>query len=153
MTALKIQNDDFIAMRSSLRRWLKSCFFACLSLVGVLAFAQENTIESVSASQHGSGVAVTVRLKKPPAKQPIGFAVTNPARIAVDFADTANGTGKAAQDISLGDVRNVNIVQAAGRSRLVFNLNRTMNFTTKVEGNVVTLMMDGSIGTTSIAAA
>ena len=153
MTASKIQDKDFNVTHVRVRRWMKSCLFACLSLAGVLAFAQENSIESVIASQHGASVSVKVTLKKPPAKQPIGFAITNPSRIAVDFAETTNGTGKTVQDISQGDVRNVNIVQAGGRSRLVFNLNRTMNFATQVEGNVVTLTMDSSSGSTSIAAA
>ncbi len=118
----------------------------CLSLFCGLAFAQDNAIQSVEALQQGSGVVVKVTLKNPPEKQPIGFAITNPARVAVDFAGTGNATGKSIQDISLGEVRSVNIVEAGDRSRLVFNLKNPLNFSTEVQGNVVTVTIDKSPG-------
>jgi type IV pilus assembly protein PilQ len=110
------------------------------------ALAQENSIESISANQQGNNVIVKVTLKNPVTKPPIGFSITSPARIALDFANTANGTGKSVQDIGLGDVRNVNVVQAGERSRLVFNLNRPLNYATTVEGNAVVVAIDGSGG-------
>ena len=153
MTASKTRNKDFYAAAPMWCRWMKSGFFACLSLASALAFAQDNAIESISASQEGANIEVKVKLKNPPAKQPIGFAITNPARIAVDFAATTNGTGKTVQDINLGDVRNVNIVQAGDRSRLVFNLIQSMNFTTRTEGSVVTLTIGSTGSQTTVVAA
>ncbi|HYD78225.1 MAG TPA: type IV pilus secretin PilQ [Paucimonas sp.] len=118
----------------------------CLSLVCGAAFAQENAIQSISANQQGANVIVKVTLKNPVTKPPIGFSVTNPARIALDFASTSNETGKAGQEIGLGEVRNLNVVQAGDRSRLVFNLARPLNYATAVEGNVVIVAIDGSGG-------
>ncbi|MEO8600009.1 MAG: type IV pilus secretin PilQ family protein, partial [bacterium] len=66
--------------------------------------------------------------------------------IALDFAGVSNATGKSVQDINLGDVTNVNLVQAATRSRLVFNLKRPLNYATVVEGNMVIVTIDGSGG-------
>jgi type IV pilus assembly protein PilQ len=69
-------------------------------------------------------VVVNIAMKNAPAKLPLGFAITNPARIALDFGATTNATGKSAQDINLGEVRGVNVVQAGERTRLVMNLKR-----------------------------
>ncbi|HEY8606938.1 MAG TPA: type IV pilus secretin PilQ family protein [Noviherbaspirillum sp.] len=108
--------------------------------------AQENAIESIQANQQGSNVIVKVTLKEKLAKPPIGFSVTSPARIALDFGATANATGKSAVDIGMGDVRNVNVVQAGDRSRLVFNLLKPLNYATAIDGNVVVVTIDGSGG-------
>ena len=124
-----------------------------LLLAGTSAFAQGNAIESISANQHGADVVVKVTLKNPVTQPPIGFSVTNPPRIALDFAGTANATGRAAQDIALGDVRNVNVVQAGERSRLVFNLLRPMNYATAVDGNSVLVTLNGQAAALAQAAA
>jgi type IV pilus assembly protein PilQ len=116
-----------------------------LTLCGV-AHAEENAIESINANQQGVNVIVKITLKSPIVKPPIGFSITSPARIALDFPATANGTGKSAQDIGLGEVRSVNVVQAGERSRLVFNLLRPLNYATVIEGNTVVVTIDGSGG-------
>ncbi|HEV7856918.1 MAG TPA: AMIN domain-containing protein, partial [Herminiimonas sp.] len=118
--------------------------FLCFTLICGTAAAQENSIESIAASQQGANVVVKVSLKNPLAKPPVGFSIANPARIALDFAGAANGTGKGSQDIGLGDVRSVNLVQAGDRSRLVFNLSRSLNYATVVDGNTVVVTIDGT---------
>lgn len=129
-------------MRSFLQKLVIS------SVIGICgnALAQTNAIESVSANQQGANVIVRVAMKNPIGKVPLGFAITNPARIALDFSDTSNSTGKALQEIGLGDVRNVNVVQAGNRSRLVFNLNRPLNYATAVDGNTVIVTINGTGG-------
>ncbi len=119
---------------------------ALLGSVCTFASAQENAIESITANQQGSNVIVKVALKNPVIKPPIGFTITNPARIALDFPATTNGTGSNTQNINLGDVRNVNVVQAGERSRLVFNLSRPLNYATAIEGNAVVVTIDASGG-------
>jgi len=120
--------------------------FLCLSLVWGLSAAQENSIESITANQQGTNVVIKVALKNPLSKPPVNFSIANPARIAVDFAGASNATGKGFQEIGLGDVRSVNVVQAGDRSRLVFNLGRSLNYATALDGNVVVLTIDGTGG-------
>ncbi|TFW21061.1 AMIN domain-containing protein, partial [Massilia arenosa] len=128
-------------------RLLRQCAAAVLALAACgAAFAQDNAIESITANQQGSNVIVKVALKSAPARAPIGFSITNPARIALDFGATANATGKTSQDINLGDVRSVNVVQAGERSRLVLNLKRSLNYATAVDGNNVIVTIEGSGG-------
>lgn len=115
------------------------------------AWAQ-NAIESISANQQGGNVVLNVTMKEAPARAPIGFSITNPARIALDFGATANATGKTAQDINLGDVRGVNLVQAGERTRLVLNLQRPQNYVTAIEGRSVLVTVEGAGGVARAAA-
>ncbi|MGO4380112.1 type IV pilus secretin PilQ [Pseudoduganella sp. RAF19] len=120
-----------------------------LALAGSAAVAhaqQGNAIESITANQQGSNVIVKIALKDAPEKLPIGFSITNPARIALDFGATSNGTGKTSQEINLGDLNSVNVVQAGQRSRLVFNLKRPLNYATAIDGKAVIMTIDGSGG-------
>jgi type IV pilus assembly protein PilQ len=107
------------------------------------AFAQANAIEAISANQQGNNVVIKLAMKEAPAKLPIGFSITNPARIALDFGATENATGKSVQDINLGDVRGVNVVQAGQRTRLVLNLKRPLNYTAAIDGKSVILTVEG----------
>lgn len=133
--------------RYGLPVWLAQFAAALLlALAGPAALAQDNAIESITANQQGSNVVVNIAMKHAPAKLPIGFSITNPARIALDFGATANATGKSAQDINLGDVRGVNVVQAGERTRLVLNLKRALNYATAIDGNSVIVTVEGSGG-------
>jgi type IV pilus assembly protein PilQ len=117
-----------------------------LGLGGRAALAQENAIESITANQQGSNVVINIAMKNPPAKLPIGFLITNPTRIALDFGATVNATGRNAQDVNLGDVRAINVVQAGERTRLVLNLKRALNYATAIDGKSVIVTVDGSGG-------
>lgn len=121
--------------------------FLGLLLLCQSAFAQnDNSIESITSNQQGANVIVKINLKKPLEKAPLSFSITSPARISLDFANTSNATGKNAVDIGLGEVRNVNLIEVPGRSRLVFNLNRSLNYATLIEGNTLIVTIDGSGG-------
>jgi type IV pilus assembly protein PilQ len=126
--------------------WRSAAAILVMAVCGVVQAEENNAIESISANQQGANVIVKVTMKNPVVKPPLGFSITSPARIALDFAETANETGKSAQEISLGDVRSVNVVQAGERSRLVFNLIRPLNYATVVDGNTVVVTIDGSGG-------
>ncbi len=136
----------YVSIGATVRKVLQQCAFVCFLTACGAVLAQENAIEAISTSQQGANVIVKLTMKNPVTKPPIGFSITSPARIALDFAGTANATGKSAQDIGLGDVKNVNVVQAGERSRLVFNLLRPLNYATAVEGNTVIVTIDGSGG-------
>ena len=146
MIALNRQNRQAGMMRGVFLPLLKWLALSSLSLAAISVRADENSIESIVANQQGSNIIIKVAMKKPLDKAPLGFSVTNPARIALDFAETTNGTGKNSQEISLGDVRNVNVVQAGSRSRLVFNLKRNLNYATTIEGKLMVITIDGSGG-------
>ena len=127
--------------------WLLRLGAALLLALGVQAAqaqAPDNAIESITANQQGANVVLNIAMKNAPAKPPIGFAITNPARIALDFGATSNATGKSSHEVNLGDVRGVNVVQAAERTRLVLNLKRSVNYSTAIDGKSIVVTLDGS---------
>ncbi|MEW6022106.1 MAG: type IV pilus secretin PilQ [Pseudomonadota bacterium] len=108
------------------------------------AQAQDNVIESISANQQGANVVLNIAMRDAPAKLPLGFAITNPARVALDFGATANATGKSTHDINLGEMRSVNVVQAGERTRLVLNLKRTVGYSAAISGKSILVTVDGA---------
>jgi type IV pilus assembly protein PilQ len=129
---------------TSLRKATQLGALLVLATVGHEALAQPNAIESVTASQQGDNVVVKVTMQTAPAAVPTGFVIANPSRIALDFGDTLNATGKNALELNTGDVRGVNVVQAGSRSRLVLNLARSHKYTAAIEGKSVVVTIKGN---------
>jgi type IV pilus assembly protein PilQ len=140
MIALKTNGTSIAGMALRMSLWL------ALALGARTALAQENAIESITANQQGANMIVNIALKNAPAKLPIGFSITNPARIALDFGATANATGKSTHDVNLGDLRSINVVQAGARTRLVLNLKRPLSYAAAIDGNSVVVTVEGSGG-------
>ncbi len=129
----------------SLARALHGFFVLALFALCAPAFAQTNSIESVNISpQAGGRVIVRVMLKQPPANPPAGFTVNNPPRIALDFADTGSAMQRAMQDVSEGDLRRINVVQAGDRTRMVLELTRPVRYDTQVDGRTVLITLGGA---------
>lgn len=115
---------------------------ATASLAGFVANATEvstsNTIEALDVSpQQGGKVVVKVGLQQPASGVPAGFAVLNPPRVVFDLPATANSLGRTSQQVSDGDLRSINVVQAGERTRIVMNLNRPMSYDAKVDGRAI----------------
>ncbi|MCA1247428.1 type IV pilus secretin PilQ family protein [Massilia sp. MS-15] len=133
-----------LAAPAWLARGASFCLALLLALGAGAAAAQGNAIESITANQQGGNVVLHIAMREAPARAPIGFSITNPARIALDFGATANATGKQSQDVNLGDVRGLNLVQAGERTRLVLNLARPLNYATAIDGKSVMVTIEGS---------
>jgi len=113
------------------------------ALVAATAHAQ-NSIETINVSgQQGGVTLVKITLKSAPAATPASFSVNNPPRIAFDFPNTTNGSGKNVQEVGEGDVRRVNIVQAGDRSRIVLETARPLGYDAKIEGNTILITLGG----------
>ncbi|MDB5811092.1 MAG: type pilus secretin PilQ [Betaproteobacteria bacterium] len=113
---------------------------------------QANGIETLTvAGQQGGNIVVKITMREPLANPPAGFTINNPPRIAFDFPDTDNALGKTVQEVGDGDLRNMNIVQAGGRTRLVMNLAKSIGYDTKVEGKTVLITLQTSAPSPSAA--
>jgi type IV pilus assembly protein PilQ len=107
----------------------------CAGISSVMAQSQPaNSIEAVSVAKQGGDIAVRIDLKEALEKPPAGFSMSSPAKIALDFPSTANGLGKNSQVLNEGDLTSMNVVQAGERTRLVLNLVKNMNYSTRIEG-------------------
>src|ERR687896_333616 len=125
-----------------------------LALALAPAFAQTNAIESINVSpQSGGRVLVRVSLRQPPANPPAGFTVNNPPRIALDFAATGNAMGKNVHEVSEGDLRRINVVQAGDRTRMVLELSRAVRYDTQIDGRTVLITLSSTASEAAIAAA
>lgn len=105
----------------------------------------QNSIESVDYSAlQGGKFLITLKLKHALKNPPAGFTVNNPPRIALDLLDTANALGKNSIDVGEGVLRNLNIVQAGSRTRLVINLTKPAGYETKIAGNTLLITLLGT---------
>ena len=119
-----------------------------LALAAPLAWAQgaaKNSVESINFSSiQGGKILVKVGLKEPLKALPQSFAVTNPARIAIDLPDTTSALARNQVEAGEGDLKSVSVVQTANRTRLVMNLARSLTYTASLEGNLLVVTIDAS---------
>jgi len=75
--------------------------------------------------------------------EPRSFTIEEPARIALDFADTENKLKQRAMRVGIGAMQSILTASSKGRTRVVLNLSRTTDYTTSVSGNQMTLTLAG----------
>ena len=141
--------------KSSFPTWaLQGILALALACASLAARAQANSIESINVSPATGGrVIVRVTLRQPPASPPAGFTVTNPPRIAFDFLNTSSALGRSTQEVSEGDLRGINVVQAGDRTRLVLNLARATGYDTQIDGRALLITLQGAAAVASPAGA
>ncbi len=121
---------------------------AAIGLNAPLTAWAQNVIESINSVPLGASTQLRVKLKTPLGAAPAGFTISNPPRIAIDLAGVDQSTLSGLQEYSQGDVRSVNVVQTAGRSRLVLNLRRVAGYTTEMEGSTLLINLAPQVGST-----
>jgi type IV pilus assembly protein PilQ len=67
--------------------------------------------------------------------------VQTPPRIAIDLPGVVNGIGRNQVDINQGNLRSAAVAQAGDRSRIVLNLRQATNYSAKLEGNALVLVL------------
>jgi len=102
-----------------------------------------NSVESISSNREANGeVVIKIVMKQVMTAPPETFSIGTPPRIAITFPKTTNGLGKKSQEFAEGDLRSATIVQAADRTRLVFNLNQMLTYDPpKIEGNILLMTL------------
>lgn len=73
--------------------------------------------------------------------EPRSFTIEDPARIALDFANTENKLKQRAMRVGIGAMQSIITASSKGRTRVVLNLSRSTDYTTAVSGNQVTLTL------------
>ena len=111
-----------------------------LTLAGGAATAA--TLDDISySSLPGDRVQLTLQLSEPVRDEPLSFTIDNPARIVLDFPDTTLNVAQKNQSIGIGAAHSVSAVEAAGRTRVVLNLVRSVPYDMVVQGNTVQLTL------------
>jgi len=92
-----------------------------------------------------------------PASEPLAFTIDDPARIALDLADTSLGLENRRTDVGVGALDTVLAAEANGRTRVVLNLDELVGYETRVAGDTIYVTLDtvaaGNTAVTEFAAA
>jgi type IV pilus assembly protein PilQ len=104
-----------------------------------------NKIENIDFSALSGGrVSIRIQLKEALANPPAGFTLNNPARIALDFPQTANGLAKSNIVGEQGALKSISLAQAKDRTRMVLNLSKNVSYNTVLNGKDVIITLQGS---------
>ena len=116
-------------------RWFMGCMMAVIMITN--ARAELNAITGIEASHTGSVLTLRIPMRQALAAPPGSFSTAAPPRIVLDFPDTLNATGQTRRVFDAGELRHVDLVQAAGRTRIVLNLKRPQQFSMRVTGQTL----------------
>ncbi len=140
--------SHFIPLTAVLALMLAApCSFAEESRTAAVTQTAEaaNSIESIDyATTQGGKIMLKLGMKQALQTTPAGFTISNPPRIALDFPNTSNGLGKSSLNIGEDPLRSLNIVQAGNRTRLVLNLNKPVQYETRIEDKYLLVTLQGA---------
>src|SRR6202453_3734943 len=112
-----------------------------------------NKLEAIDV-QTLSGQQVQLKLRlSGPASEPLPFTIDKPARVAFDLPNTTLALPSRRIDVRSGGVDTVLAAEANGRSRLVVNVDQLLPYTTKVDGNTITIILGRQPGAAAQSAA
>ncbi|MES2547431.1 MAG: type IV pilus secretin PilQ [Pseudomonadota bacterium] len=104
-----------------------------------------NKIENIDFSALSGGrVSIRLQMKEALTNPPAGFTLNNPARIALDFPNTANGLNKNSISSEQGALKSVSLAQAKDRTRVVLNLTKNVGYNTVINGKDVIITLQGN---------
>jgi len=133
--------------------WLAACIVVGLAASAAYAQGTPNKLESIDVQNlSGQQLQLTLHHSSPPS-EPVVFTIDNPARISLDLANTALALPSRRVDVRAGGVDSILAAEAAGRTRLVLNLDRVLPYQTRVQGNDVILLVGGAAAAPAAAAA
>ena len=73
----------------------------------------------------------------------LSFTIDNPARIAFDLQDTSSAVPKQ-KNVGVGVVRSINAVESRGRTRVVLNLDKLVQYEARTEGNEIYITLNST---------
>ncbi|HOW62217.1 MAG TPA: AMIN domain-containing protein, partial [Candidatus Contendobacter sp.] len=92
----------------------------------------------------GNRLQLRFQLSGPPKGPPSSFTINEPARIVLDFLDTANGLSARQQPINVGVADKISVLEGADRTRASLNLARLVPYKVQVQGNTVLLTLENA---------
>src|SRR3954470_5968938 len=140
-------------LAASTLMWLLACIVVGPAASAAHAQTAPNKLESIEVQNlSGQHLQLALHHSAPPS-EPVAFTIDNPARISLDLANTALALPSRRIDVRTSGVDSILAAEAAGRTRLVLNLDRLLPYSTRVSGNDVILTLGASAGPAAAAAA
>ncbi|MEW6694597.1 Type IV pilus biogenesis and competence protein PilQ [Tepidimonas thermarum] len=132
------------ARRARFGQIWRSLLGAVLALAACGWAHAQGTIRSVTASVSAGNEVVRIETSEPLKALPAAFTIQTPARIALDFPATTNGTGRGLVEVNQGNLRSINLIEAGGRTRLVLNLIRAVPYEAQVQGSALLVTLQSA---------
>ena len=77
---------------------------------------------------------------------PSGYAIAQPARIALDLAGVQSGLASKYHDLGSGTAQNVTILESGDRTRIIVALAELVGYTTRVSGRTLVISVGRDLG-------
>lgn len=126
------------------------CFLILALFFSSASFAENKLTNIKVAALPDDNVEIRLQFDKAPG-DPISFTTDNPARIALDFADTGLAIKNRFQDINIGATKTINSIQAKDRTRVVINLSSLQEYQVQRSGNDFVLLIGKTDKPVSVA--
>lgn len=85
--------------------------------------------------------------------EPTGYTIQQPARIALDLKGVSSGLEKKQHPLGTGNARNVTVVEAGDRTRVIVSMNELVGYSSRVVGNSLYVLVGDDDGAISSAVA
>jgi type IV pilus assembly protein PilQ len=140
-----------ISIPTTLRSLVLAALAALTGTAAIAADPAANQLQSVDVQPLGQGVQLVLTTSGA-APEPQTFNIENPARISVTLPGTALALAQRRIDVRSGGVDSILAAEANGVSRLVLNLDRTLPYQTRVEGNRIFVTVGEGASTAAVPA-
>ena len=133
----------------------KGALIGVVLLWAFLSDALANQLQDVSFSALPGNRVEIVLTTSEPVGEPESFTTDNPARIAIDLANTSRALAQKVTPVAIGMARSVTAIEAGDRTRVVINLLEQVTHEIRSEGNrlVVSIGAGGGAGSMSATSA
>ncbi|TSE34100.1 type IV pilus secretin PilQ [Tepidimonas taiwanensis] len=134
-------------------RWLLGFTFAYVGLLASGMALAQPAIRAITASVAGDAEVVRIETTEPLSVAPASFAIQTPPRVSLDLPAVRNASGQSVIEVNQGVLRALRVLEAADRTRIVLNLNRSVPYETRVQGTTLLLTLRPADTPASVAAA
>jgi type IV pilus assembly protein PilQ len=136
---MNMQHRTAAASAASTRRasaWLIAAF-SWIAAAGV----QATTMQAIEfSSLPGDTTEIRMKFDGPP-PDPKGYTIESPARIALDLMDTTSALDTKYHSLGTGNAREVTVIEARDRTRVIVNLTQLVSYQTRTEGNTLFMVV------------
>ena len=132
-------------MLSQSVRYLMRCWVLCSGLL-VLSGAYGVELQQVDFSMaEGDQTNIVLTFDEVP-PLPSGYAIAQPARIALDLVGVRSGLASKYHNLGSGTAQNVTILEAGDRTRIIVALAELVGYTTRVTGRTLVISVGRDLG-------
>src|SRR5690554_5931631 len=134
-------------VRSIMKRGLAILVLLSVS-VGAMA---ASSLEGLDFWQGGGGELEVELSFTGPVPEVRGYRLDDPARLTIDLMETANRLDQRRYALGIGGVQQVTALEAGSRTRLVFDLEGPLPYSTREQGNRLRLAIGGGVADAGVA--